>query len=100
MTREPPLNCVGVRFAASAPLAVSKTSLATFRPRCTQAPAISVSTAGHQCHSPCSAATAMPSPMGTKVADRNGSRVARRNSQNGDSVGFTCRPVSFDSCSM
>ena len=36
--------------------------------------------ASHQCHSPCRAATAMPSPTGTTVADRNGRRVARRKS--------------------
>ena len=40
MTREPPLNCVGLTFASSAPERVSKTSLATFRARWTQAAAI------------------------------------------------------------
>ena len=35
MTREPPLNWVGVTFASSAPEAVSKTSLATLSPSCT-----------------------------------------------------------------
>ena len=35
ITRDPPLNGVGVTFAASAPLASSKMSLAMLRPRCT-----------------------------------------------------------------
>ena len=37
MTREPPLNWVGVTFASSAPWIVSKTSFATLSPSWTNA---------------------------------------------------------------
>ena len=60
MTREPPLNWVGVTLASSAPWIVSKTSFETFSPRCTkQAPTI-VSSAATRSNEPCRAAIRIP----------------------------------------
>ena len=100
ITRDPPLNCVGVTLAWSAPDNVSNTSFATLSPRCTQAAATSVRMASHQCHWPCRAATEIPRATGMNVADRNGSRVARRNSQPLESWGRIRRPCSRDTRSM
>ena len=78
MTREPPLNWVGRTFASSAPSLASKTSFATFRPRWTAAAPMIVTIAVKRSKKPCAAAIAMPTATGMRVADRNGSRVARR----------------------
>ena len=64
-----------------------------------QAPPISVRSASHQLKPFVQAATAIPSRIGTKVAVRNGSRVARRKSQPNESFGRTSRPVSAETCS-
>ena len=45
MTREPPLNWVGVTFASSAPWMVSKTSFATLSPSWTNDAPMTVSAA-------------------------------------------------------
>ena len=100
MTREPPLNWVGVTFASSAPWAVSKTSLATFSPSWTKAAPMTVSDGRDEVEEAvargderCRAAT------GTIVAERNGRRVARRARQPSDSRGLTGVPRSAESAS-
>ena len=99
MTREPPLNLVGVRFASSAPCAVSKTSLATFSPSWTKDAPMTVNTAVSRSNEPWRAAMAMPRTTGTIVALRNGSRVVRRASQPNDRRGLTGVPRSTDRAS-
>ena len=99
MTREPPLNWVGVTFASSAPWTLSKTSLATFSPSCTKAAPTTVRTAVRRSNEPWRAAITMPRTTGTIVADRNGRRVVRRASQPNESFGLTGVPRSADSAS-
>jgi hypothetical protein len=99
MTRLPPLNFVGVTLASSAPCVVSKTSFARFRPRWTNEAPTRVRTAVTASKEPCAAAMRIPSPTGTAVADRNGSRVARTMSQPRLRCGLTGLPRSAESAS-
>ena len=99
MTREPPLYWVGVTFASSAPWAVSKTSLATFRPSWTNDAPTTVRSAVTRSNEPWRAAIAMPRTTGMIVALRNGRRVVRRASQPNESFGLTGVPRSADSAS-
>ena len=99
MTREPPLNCVGVTFASSAPWTVSNTSLATFSPSCTKHAPTTVRMAATRSNEPWVAAMRMPSTTGMTVAVRNGRRVARRVRKPNDSRGLTGVPRSADSAS-
>ncbi len=99
MTREPPLNWVGVTFASSAPDIVSNTSLATFSPSCTNDAPMIVSSAATRSNEPCDAAIRMPSVTGTIVAVRNGRRVVRRVSKPNERCGLTGVPRSTDRAS-
>ena len=99
MTREPPLNCVGVTFASSAPDAVSKTSLATLSPSWTNDAPMIVSSAATRSNEPCVAAIRMPRTTGTIVAVRNGRRVARSVRNPSESFGRTGVPRSTESAS-
>ena len=60
MTREPPLNWVGVTFASSAPWTASNTSLATFSPSWTNAAPMTVSAAAARSNEPWLAAISDP----------------------------------------
>ena len=99
MTREPPLNWVGVTFASSAPWTVSNTSLATFRPSWTNAAPMTVRAAATRSNEPWLAAMRMPSTTGTIVAVRNGRRVVRSVRKPNDSRGLTGVPRSADRAS-
>ena len=99
MTREPPLNFVGVTLASSAPWAVSKTSLLTLIASWTKHAPMIVRTAARRSKAPWVAAITMPSTTGTIVALRNGRRVVRRMRNGSDRRGFTGVPRSRDSAS-
>ena len=99
MTREPPLNWVGVTLASSAPWIVSKTSLATLSPSWTNDAPMIVSSAATRSNEPCDAAIRMPSVTGMIVAVRNGRRVVRSVRNPNDSRGFTGVPRSADRAS-
>ncbi len=100
MTRDPPLNGVGVTLAASAPLASSKMSLAMLRPRCTAQPATSASNHQPSANESLTAATAPPSAIGTIVAVRKGSRVARKNVHHFERCGRWSPTSSMYSCAI
>ncbi len=99
MTREPPLNWVGVTFASSAPWTVSNTSFATLSPSWTNEAPMIVSSAATRSNDPLRAAMRMPSTTGTIVAERNGRRVVRRARKPNDSFGLTGVPRSADRAS-
>ena len=99
MTREPPLNCVGVTLASSAPWAVSKTSLLTLIASWTKQAPMIVRIAARRSKAPWLAAITMPSTTGTIVALRKGRRVVRRTRNGSDRRGFTGVPRSRDSAS-
>ena len=99
MTREPPLNLVGVTFASSAPWTVSNTSFATLSPSWTNAAPMTVSAAATRSKAPWLAAMRMPRTTGMIVAVRNGRRVVRRVRNPNDSFGLTGVPRSADSAS-
>ena len=99
MTRDPPLNWVGVTFASSAPWTVSNTSFATLSPSWTKHAPMIVKSAATRSNAPSVAAIRIPSTTGTMVAVRNGSRVVRRVRNPNDSRGLTGVPRSADSAS-
>ena len=99
MTREPPLNWVGVTFASSAPWTVSKTSFATLSPSWTKDAPMIVSAAATRSKWPWLAAMTMPSRTGMIVAVRNGRRVVRSVRKPNESRGLTGVPRSADSAS-
>ena len=99
MTREPPLNWVGVTFASSAPWTVSKTSLATLSPSWTNDAPTTVRMAANRSNEPWLAAIRMPRTTGMIVAVRNGRRVVRRVRNPNDSFGLTGVPRSADRAS-
>ena len=99
MTREPPLNWVGVTLASSAPWTVSNTSFATLSPSWTKHAPTTVSTAAPRSNRPWVAAMRMPSRTGMTVAVRNGRRVVRRVRKPSDRRGLTGVPRSADSAS-
>ena len=93
MTRDPPLNWVGVTFASSAPWIVSNTSFATLSPSWTNDAPMTVSAAVRGRTSRGSRRSRCRATTGTIVAVRNGSRVARKGEEPERQPGLDRRPA-------
>ena len=100
MTREPPLNWVGVTFASSAPWTRVEDVVGDVEPELDEARADDRQQRGDQVERPVARGDQdARAATGTIVAVRNGRRVVRRVRNPNDSRGLTGVPRSADSAS-